>query len=45
MSALVKGVVGIEKRDHDVHIQQGAHLYALFIPYSLNVRQCDDFAS
>jgi len=41
----MKGVIGVKKGDYDVHIKQSAQLDAFLVPYSLNVFQCDDFAS
>jgi len=46
VSAFVKGMIGIEERDDNVHVKQDAHeLHAFPVPQSLHVFQRDDFTS
>ncbi len=46
VSAFVKGMIGIEERDDNVHVKQDAHeLHAFPVPQSLHVFQRNDFAT
>jgi hypothetical protein len=46
MRLFVKRVIGIEERNDDVDIQQGAHqLHAFCVSYFFYVSKCDDFAA